>query len=70
MTLQSHTFVMPFSPSYGDCSILAKLSPSIVPKMIDTVGEDFFRGTKSLPLLVRFSLNLPRASNLLHPRPL
>ena len=70
MTLQSYTFVMPFSPSYRDCLIPAELSPNIVSKMTDTAGEDFFQGTTSLPPIVKFSLNLPSALKLLHPQSL
>ena len=54
MTLQSRTFVIPFSPSCRDCSTPETLSRSIVPKMIDMGGRDFSRGTTSSPYTGRF----------------
>ena len=66
--LKSRTFVMPFSPSYRDCSIPAKLSCSIVPKMIDMAGGDLSWGTTSLPPKGKLFLNLPPALKSLHPQ--
>ena len=66
MTLQSRTFVMSFSPSCRDCSTPAKLSRSIVPRMIDTAGRDFSQGMISSPPTGRFFLNLLPALKSLH----
>ena len=66
--LQSLTFVVPFNPSWRDCSTPEKLSHSIVPRMIDTAGGDFFQGMTSLPRTGRFFQNLQLALKSLRPQ--
>ena len=68
--MQSRTFVILFNPSCRDCSTLAKLSRSIVSRMIDTAGGDFSKGTTSSPHIGRFFQNLLPDLKSLHPQPL